>query len=303
MEIKSYIITGPTASGKSDFAHALAKRANGVIINADAVQVYRGIENISASPLAGLPHCRRSDNLIDEVPYRLYSITAPDAPLSAGAWAKMARAEYDAALSAGKTPIFVGGAGFYLRALTVGFSDIPEIAPEFRDAARAMQNGYEFLKQHDPQWAVKISPNDRQRIARGIEVFLATGRTLSEFQSRPNIRILPEIPHKILILPPKEVVLERIARRMKILDVNSENEVRAIMNLPRDLPVMRADGVLEISKYLRGEISRDEAMNQWRRKIERGNCKRQYTWFRTQFSADAVIDHLPTDADIGCFLI
>ena len=296
MENKSYIVTGPTASGKSDFAHNLAKRVNGVVINADAVQVYRGIENISASPLV--------DDIVknDSVPYRLYSITDPDVPLSAGAWAKMARAEFDTAVAAGKLPVFVGGAGFYLRALTMGFSEIPDIAPEFRKAAREMQNGYEFLQRHDPQWAAKISPNDKQRVARGVEVFLATGRPLSEFQSGANVPVLPSMPHKILILPPKQIVLERIATRMKVLDKNSENEVRAIMNLPRELPVMRADGVLEISKYLRGEISRDEAMELWRRKIERGNCKRQYTWFSTQFTADTIINHIPTEKDLEVVL-
>jgi tRNA dimethylallyltransferase len=236
--------------------------------------------------------------LVDGVPYRLYSITDPDKPLSAGAWAGLARAEYDAALTAGKTPIFVGGAGFYLRALTSGFSDIPEISPEFRAAAREMKNGYEFLKEHDPQWAAKISANDTQRITRGIEVFLATGRPLSYFHSRPCVPILPEVPRKILILPPREIVSQRIACRMEILDKNSELEVRAIMNLPQELPIMRADGVLEISRYLRGEISRGQAMELWRRKIERGNCKRQYTWFRTQFSADIIIDHIPTDEDL-----
>jgi tRNA dimethylallyltransferase len=214
----------------------------------------------------------------------------------------MARAEYDAAVAAGRTPIFVGGAGFYLRALTDGFSDMPDIAPEFKAAARAMENGYEFLQKHDPAWAAKISKNDRQRIVRGIEVFLATNRPLSEFQSRPNIPVLPRAPHKVLILPPKEIVLGRIAERMKVLDNNSEDEVRAIMDLPPELPVMRADGVLEISKYLRGEISRDQAIELWRRKIESGNCKRQYTWFRNQFTADAIIPRIPTTADVEAVL-
>jgi tRNA dimethylallyltransferase len=292
MNTESFIITGPTASGKSDFAHKFARSLNGVVINTDSVQVYRGIENISASPLA--------DDIVknDNVPYRLYSITEPTQPLSAGAWSRLARAEYDAAIAAGRVPVFVGGAGFYLRALTQGFSDIPDIAPEFRADARAMPNGYEFLQKNDPDWAAKISLNDTQRISRGIEVFLATGKPLTYWQSRPNIPVLPKVPHKILILPPKEIVLERIRARMKVLDINSENEVRAIMDLPRELPIMRADGVLEISKYLRGEISREDAIALWRRKIERGNCKRQYTWFRTQFSADTIIPRIPNDEDV-----
>jgi tRNA dimethylallyltransferase len=161
-----------------------------------------------------------------------------------------------------------------------------------------MPNGYEFLKMQDPAWAAKIQPNDAQRISRGIEVFLETGRPLSEWQARPRIPVLPEPPVKVLLLPPKEIVRERIAARMPALAAAVESEVRAIMDLPRELPVMRADGVLEMSAYFRGEISREAAIDLWRKKIEQGNMKRQYTWFRTQFQADITIAHAPTEHDL-----
>ncbi|MDR0803568.1 MAG: tRNA (adenosine(37)-N6)-dimethylallyltransferase MiaA [Rickettsiales bacterium] len=289
MKQLSYIITGPTASGKTDFAHAFAKQVFGTIINADSVQVYRGIENLSASPLAeGLQN--------DGIPYRLYSITEPAAPLSAGTWAKMARAEYDDAIASGRVPIFVGGAGFYLRALLTGFSEIPAVSAENRQRAAAF--GFADLQKIDPVWAAKINPNDRQRITRGVEVFLQTGRPLSQWQSAPNVPVLPAPPKVILILPPREIVLQRIATRMTALNKNAEMEVRGIMNLPDNLPIKRADGVAEISKYLRGEIPKDAALELWRRKIERGNAKRQYTWFRTQLKPDAVINNIPTEMDL-----
>jgi tRNA dimethylallyltransferase len=290
MTTKSYIIAGPTASGKSDFAHALARRMGGAIINADSVQVYKGIEHLSASPLADKPD--------DDVPYALYSITRPESPLSAGEWARMARAEYDRAIAAGRVPIFVGGAGFYLAAIMQGFSDIPKISADARERARSMPGAYEFLQKQDPEWAAKIAPGDTQRIARGVEVFLETGRPLSEWQRRPRVRVLPAEPRKVLLLPPRDVVRQRIADRMPALARKVIDEVRAIMDLPRELPVMRADGVLEIAAYLRGEISYDAAVERWRMKIIRGNMKRQYTWFRTQFSADVEISRAPADADI-----
>jgi tRNA dimethylallyltransferase len=305
MEIKSYIIAGPTACGKSDFAHSLARRVGGVVINCDSVQIYKGIENISASPFAGRTAQAEKQEL-DGVPYRLYSITGPTEPLSAGQWAGLAREEYNAAISAGRPAVFAGGAGFYLTALTDGLSDIPPVRALTREAAGAMPDGHEFLTKHDPDLAARISPNDRQRISRGIEVFLETGRPLSWWQKQPRKSIFQgdgsSRAIKILILPPKEITLQRIAERMPALDANSENEVRALMNLPPGLPVMRADGVFEIASYLRGETTREAAMEAWRRKIERGNMKRQYTWFRTQFSPDITIPRIPSDEDLEMVL-
>jgi len=289
MENKSYIITGPTASGKSDFAHQLAKKIGGVIINADSVQLYRGIENLSASPLVAPS--------VAEVPYKLYSIAEPTKPLSAGIWAKMARAEYDAALAAGKTPIFVGGAGFYLRALLQGFSPIPEISPENRAKAR------EIIKNKLPI-TYHLSPitySDPQRQARALEVFLETGKTLEEWHKLPLEPVLPERPFSVLILPPKDIVRQRIADRMPVLAKSVLDEVRAVMDLSPDLPITRADGVREMAEYIRGETDFDTAMTNWRRKIESGTMKRQYTWFRTQFAPDLIIDHIPTEQDLKNF--
>ena len=316
MEQKSYIITGPTASGKSDFAHALAKRVGGVIINCDSVQVYRGIETLSASPLAGGSMCPppwegAHTPHIDNIPYRLFSITDGDAPLSAGLWADMAKKEYENTIAANKVPVFAGGTGFYLKALLDGMSPVPQIPPEVRKRARESAS-YEYLQQIDPAWAGKISPNDRQRIVRGIEVFLSTGRPLSEWQRAPRVPVISGPITKILILPDREMLRRRIAERMPALAKSAIAEVKDILEKSRRsvseggwdtaLPVMKADGILEISRYLSGEISLDAAIDLWRAKICSHNMKHQYTWFKTNFQADIVIDHIPTDADIDIVL-
>ena len=124
MKYKSIIITGPTASGKSDFAHILAKRINGAIINCDSVQIYRGIENISASPFAGKTDSDFSE--IDGIPYCLFSVLGLSEHISVTDYRDMARDALDKVAAMGKTPIFVGGSGYYINVLVNGISEIPE---------------------------------------------------------------------------------------------------------------------------------------------------------------------------------
>ena len=122
MNTRAYIITGPTASGKSGFAHELARRVNGTIINCDSVQIYRGIENISASPFAG----RAVSDDIDGVPYRLFSILPLTEQISVGQYLKLARTEYENAIAVVRTPIFVGGTGYYINAIINGIAPMPD---------------------------------------------------------------------------------------------------------------------------------------------------------------------------------
>ena len=158
----AYIITGPTASGKSSFAHALARRVNGAIINADSVQIYRNIENLSASPFAG----RALSDEIDGVPYRLFSILTLDRQISVADYIKLAREQYDALRAGGYVPIFVGGTGFYINGIINGISEIPEISETNRNRARE-------LVAHDIIAARKMLPveftaTDPQRVARAL---------------------------------------------------------------------------------------------------------------------------------------
>ena len=133
MKHSAYIITGPTASGKSDFAHRLACCIGGTIINCDSVQIYRGIENIAASPFAN----HDISDEIDGVPYRLFSILPLSRQISVADYLGLARREYDAAISAGRTPIFVGGTGYYINALVNGISPMPDASAEGRRRRRS----------------------------------------------------------------------------------------------------------------------------------------------------------------------
>ena len=185
----SYIITGPTASGKSEYAHNLARKIGGVIINCDSVQIYRGIENISASPFA----TRDLTDEIDGVPYRLFSILSLSAQISVADYLNLARREYDAAIASGRTPIFVGGTGYYINAILNGISPMPDISPENRARAREMVAA-------DLDGARKMLPTeftatDPQRVARAVEVFLQTGRHITEWQKLPRSGAITPTPY------------------------------------------------------------------------------------------------------------
>lgn len=280
---ESYIITGPTASGKSAYAHNLARKLHGAIINCDSVQIYRGIENISASPFAGRP---LSDE-IDGVPYRLFSILPLSEQISVAAYLNMARREYDNAKSAGYTPIFVGGTGYYINAIINGISPMPDISHENRCRAREMVAS-------DIDAARKVLPpeftaTDPQRVARAIEVFLETGRHLSEWQTMPRSGAITPTPFKILINPPTDVVRARIESRIpEMLRGGAMDEARAIIASNWD--VRRAIGAAQLCALVRGEITMDECVRDWITKTNQ-YAKRQRTWFRTQFAADEVINH------------
>ena len=294
MNTKSaYIITGPTASGKSGFAHELAKRINGVIINCDSVQIYRGIENISASPFAGRPVTGE----IDGVPYKLFSILPLSEQISIADYIKMARAEYDAAIAMGRTPIFVGGTGYYINGIVNGIAEIPEISAENRKRAREMVA-------HDLDAAHKMVPNctatDPQRIARALEVFLETGRHLTDWQDSPRIGAITPTPFRILINPALDVLHERIASRIpEMISGGALDEAKYIID--NNLDPRRAIGAEQLCAFLRGEISQDAAIENWVTKTNQ-YAKRQRTWFRTQFSADSTISHIPNNDDLNSII-
>lgn len=279
---KSYIITGPTASGKSKYAHNLAVQMNGVIINCDSVQIYRGIENISASPFAG----RELTDDIDGVPYRLFSVLPLNVQISVADYLEMARREYENACSLGYTPIFVGGTGYYINAIINGISPMPDVSPENRACAREMVAT-------DIDAARKMLPpdfraTDPQRIARALEVFLQTGRHLTEWQSLPRSGAIVPTPYKILINPDTDELRQRIKSRIpQMIAGGALDEARAIIAANWD--ARRAIGAAQLCAYVNGKISRDDCVNDWINKTNQ-YAKRQRTWFRTQFVADLEIN-------------
>lgn len=291
MNIKSaYIIAGPTASGKSEFAHKLAKKVNGTIINCDSVQIYRGIENISASPFAA----RAVTDDIDGVPYRLFSILPLSEQISVADYIALARCEYDAARAAGRVPIFVGGTGYYINGLVNGIAEIPEISPENRNHAREM-----VARDLDAARALvaETGVTDSQRVARAIEVFLQTGHHINEWWNKPRAGGISPTPYQILINPPLNVLHERIAARIPtMLSGGAIDEAKYIVD--NNLNPTRAIGAVQLCDYITGKISRDAAIENWITKTNQ-YAKRQRTWFKTQFAADITINHIPTDDDLN----
>lgn len=287
----SYIVTGPTASGKSDFAHRLAREIGGAIINCDSVQIYSGIENISASPFAGMAI---SDN-IDGVPYRLFSVLPLSEQISVADYLNMARHEYESVIQAGYTPIFVGGTGYYINALVNGISPMPDISDKNRARARE-------LVARDIVAARKLLPDDftatdSQRVARALEVFFETGRHLSEFQSAPRVGAVVPDAKRILICPETSVLRERIASRIpQMLSSGALNEAKNI--IAQGWNPERAIGAVQLCSYLRGEKTYDECVTDWINKTNQ-YAKRQRTWFRTQFTPDVIVDTVGSDADIN----
>ena len=294
MKHSAYIITGPTASGKSDFAHRLACCIGGTIINCDSVQIYGGIENISASPFAGR---ELSDN-IDGVPYRLFSVLPLSEQISVADYLRMARTEYDAAIKSGRTPIFVGGTGYYINALINGISPMPDVGEDARNRARK-------LVSDDIIAARKLLPSDfnatdSQRVARALEVFLETGRHLSEFQKQPRVGAVVPDAFRVLISPDVNVSRERIAMRIpQMLSGGAVIEAQNIIKF--NLNENRAIGATQLCAYLRGEKSQDECITDWINKTNQ-YAKRQRTWFRTQFNPDIIINRTGDDADIDLVL-
>jgi len=290
------LIAGPTASGKSALALALAERANGVVINADSAQVYRDLRIVSARPAPA-----------DEAraPHRLYGIRDGGDPCSAADWAADARAEIAAAHAAGRLPVLAGGTGLYIRTLIEGIAPVPGIDPAVRKAVRALaaEEAHEALAGEDPAAAARIRPGDAARVRRALEVVRATGRTLKDWQAEKAGGIGEAVALRpVILLPPRGWLHARCDVRLeKIFSDEGIEEVRLLLErrLPALAPVMRAIGVREIAAFLRGEMSRDQALAA-ARIATRQYAKRQYTWFRRQppaewprFEAELDCDTLP----------
>ena len=294
MNTRAYIITGPTASGKSGFAHSLARRVNGTIINCDSVQIYRGIENISASPFA----TRTISDNIDGVPYKLFSILPLTEQISVVEYLNLARTEYENAIAAGRTPIFVGGTGYYINAIINGIAPMPDISDEIRARAREMVD--RDIVAARAMLPSDFKPTDPQRVARALEVFLQTGHHITEFQTAPRAGAIAPDATRILILPDADELRTRIAERVpEMLARGALDEARAIIDANWD--TRRAIGAPQAVAIAQNKMPVDNALAEWITKTNQ-YAKRQRTWFRTQFNPDIIINRTPTDADIDMAL-
>ncbi len=271
------IVAGPTASGKSALAMALARRLGGAVVNADAMQCYRELRVLTARP-----------SLADEAaaPHFLYGVRAAAEPANA-AWWRGAALEV---LERTKNPILCGGTGMYLAALLKGIAEVPEPGEAARAEARRLLAELGAAGLHarlldvDPETAAKLKSRDSQRVARAWEVWRGTGKGLAFWQRQGRAGLTGWRVKMLLLDPPRDTLREAIETRFAgMLAAGAVAEVRALLALHPDpaLPLMRAHGVPEIAAYLRGEILLPEAAA---RAILATHqyTRRQGTWFRRQ---------------------
>ncbi|HEY6963677.1 MAG TPA: tRNA (adenosine(37)-N6)-dimethylallyltransferase MiaA [Erythrobacter sp.] len=277
------LIAGPTASGKSAIAVALAHRLiedgrRAVIINADSAQVYADLQILSARP---------SEEEMEGIEHRLFGAWDGSEACSAAAWATRAKAEIADCHAKGAVPILVGGTGLYIKVLLEGIAPIPEIDPAVRAAMRALDEdaAWKLLQIEDPERAADLAPGDRQRIARALEVKRSTGVTLGDWQRAKAGGIGEEVTlHPLIVEPERQWVYDRCDARFEaMLGQGAIAEVEALLarGLDPDLPVMRAIGVPEIAAWLAGEIVADAVIASGSQ-ATRNYAKRQFTWFRRQ---------------------
>jgi tRNA dimethylallyltransferase len=276
------LIAGPTASGKSALALALARKAGGLVINTDSMQVYRDLRVLTARPSADEE---------TEVPHRLYGHVDAAVNFSAGHWVTDAAKVLSEVRAENRLPIFVGGSGLYFKALTRGLSAVPPIPQEVREAVRARleRDGVEALHaellRRDAAYAERLKPRDRTRIARALEVIEATRRSLTDWHREGLPPLLPPGTFRALFLSPqRDELYARIDARFEtMLGAGALDEVAqlAARQLDSLLPAMKAHGVPALIRHLNGEITREEA-SEIGRADTRHYAKRQFTWFRHQ---------------------
>lgn len=281
------LIAGPTASGKSNLAVALAleiARRGGragvraVVINADSAQVYADLQVLSARPT-------RAE--MRGVEHRLFGAWDGAEACSAADWAHAARRAIAEAHAARAVPILVGGTGLYIRTLLDGIAPVPPIHEHVREAVRALPTpaAWAALRREDPELAQALNPADRSRVARALEVVRSTGVSLLAWQRRREGGIGAGVDlHPLILLPDRALLYARCdARFERMIDQGAREEVARLLAraLPDSLPVMRAIGVAQVAGWVAGRWTREDALERGRR-ATRNYAKRQYTWFRHQ---------------------
>ncbi len=275
-EKRALLIAGPTASGKSARALEEAQARNGVIINADALQVYAPLRILTARP-----------SVAEEAvaPHRLYGHVAAEQPYSVAAWAAEARREREAAGAQGLLPIVAGGTGLYFRALEQGLAPVPEIPEEVRSRWRSFTGDlHAELSLRDPAMAARLNPQDRQRLTRALEVVDATGRSLLDWQREGQAEAALSgvaVERHFLDVPREELYARADARFMAMMEQGALEEARAMIGQDPMLPAMKAIGLPELIAYLEGKSTLEEAIAA-AKTATRQYIKRQLTWWRGQ---------------------
>jgi tRNA dimethylallyltransferase len=270
------LIAGPTASGKSAVAIAEARARNGVVINADALQVYVDLRIITARPSVAEEA---------QAPHLLYGYVGATQDYSVGRWLADAMAAITQTWEQGQLPILCGGTGLYFKALLEGLAEVPPIAPEIRAKWRDYQGDlHAELAGRDARGAALLNPADRHRLVRALEVIEATGHPLRHWQEQGRGKaFLNHINvERRFLNPPREVLHARAdARLLAMVAQGAIDEVAALQDLDPMLPIMKAIGVPEFLNHIRGEITRETAIEK-AQAATRQYIKRQTTWWRGQ---------------------
>lgn len=280
-DLRPILIAGPTASGKSALALAIAERIGGTIVNADSMQVYRELKVLTARPTPE-----------DEarVPHALYGFVPASEAYSAGRFVRDAADAITKTQAEGRRPVVVGGTGLYFKALIEGLSPIPEIGEDVREhwrgeaARRGAEAMHGELAVRDPVMAARLQPSDTQRIVRALEVLQATGRSLAEWQTLKGEPVLSEAEtvRFVVRVDRAEIHARAESRLDRMMREGAIEEVRALseMQLDAALPAMRAIGVRPLLRFLAGEGDLSEAIAAAQTET-RQYIKRQDTWLRS----------------------
>ena len=287
---KVLIIAGPTASGKSALAVDVARFTGGVIINCDALQIYKNIPVISAAPSF------KEKSLAEHRLYEIYECTKRGNVVE---WLNLCVKEIKDVWQTNKLPIVVGGTGMYIDALINGVTPITEVSSKVRNEVQNIlaENGldflYDFLQKNDEEIALKLNKNDKTRIVRAVEIIKQTGRKVSDWYKEPLIKKLPGAQFKIIkILPDIENIEGRCRDRLDkmVYEDNAIDEIKYLLRLGLDetMPAMKALGIPELLQYVKGNCSLTNALD-LAKLHTRQYVKRQRTWLKNKLSADITL--------------
>ncbi len=278
-----WLVGGPTASGKSALAERMARALDAEIVNADAMQIYADLRILTARPSAEAEA---------DWPHHLFGVADASERWSVGRWLAAARVCLAGIAARGRTAVVVGGTGLYLRALVSGLAQVPAIPRSAREAASKLLDDLgetafrERLSQVDPAAAARIASGDRQRLARALEVWLATRRPLSAWRDQSSGGLPAGAWRGVVVNIPRESLYRRCDERLAaMVEAGALEEVRRLTarNLPPDRPLLKALGVAPLTAHLRGEMTLTQALAQARTDTRR-YAKRQLTWFRHQMA-------------------
>ncbi|HTW33197.1 MAG TPA: tRNA (adenosine(37)-N6)-dimethylallyltransferase MiaA [Rhizomicrobium sp.] len=283
MGVDAVLIAGPTASGKSAAALALAEHAHGVVINTDSMQVYREARILTARPNAEAEA---------RAPHRLYGYVSIDEAYSVARYQADAAAAFAAARAENRLPIFTGGTGLYFGALTDGLANIPAVPVDIRNRVQGLRDEigaeafFEALKTRDPESAARLRASDTQRTLRAYEVFEATGRPLGAWQQdKPPLGPLAGLKlARFVIAPPRPELHRRIDRRFdRMLEDGAVDEAVRLSSVDSSKPAAKILGLRELQAVSTGAMAVDEARSTAQAQT-RQYAKRQLTWFRHRMS-------------------